>query len=154
MLRLPGELLNQMIAHALAMAPEEACGILTGFRSGPQRVVLRAIACRNVHEGCRIRRFLIDPEQQLAAQREARRQGLEIVGYYHSHLNGSAAMSEDDVRQAHPWVSNLILAFRGGAFLEARSWRVDPRGVCEEEPLDVSAVTNGPSPASLMPDGC
>lgn len=143
-----------MTAHALAAAPEEACGILVGLRRGTQREVLHAVPCRNVHEGSRHARFLIDPEQQLAVHREARFQGLEIVGYYHSHPEGSAAFSDEDRRQAHPWVSNLVLAFRGGVFLEARSWRVDPDGACEEEPLAIADVTSAAPPASSMADGC
>ncbi len=154
MLRIGRALLNQMIAHALAAAPEEACGILLGLRRGTQRDVLHAVPCRNVYEGSRHTRFLIDPEQQLAVQREAPFQGLEIIGYYHSHPEGSAAFSDEDRRQAHPWVSNLVLAFRGGVFVEARSWRVDPGGACEEEPLAIPDVTNAAPPASSTADGC
>ncbi|MGQ9917332.1 MAG: M67 family metallopeptidase [Bryobacteraceae bacterium] len=140
-LRIARPLFEEIAAHALAVTPEEACGILVGLRRGEQRQALRALACRNVHEGRRDARFLMDPEQHLAAQRDAREQGLEIVGYYHSHLNGSAALSEEDRRQAHPWVSNLILAFRGGVFQEARCWRVHPGGRCEEEPLEIAGAT-------------
>jgi proteasome lid subunit RPN8/RPN11 len=145
--------MDDLIAHALAVAPEEACGILVGRRRGVSSEVLCVVACRNVHEGSRRERFLLDPERQLAVQREAREQGLEILGYYHSHLNGSAAMSAEDLRQAHPWVSNVILAFRGGAFVEARSWRVNSRGGCEEEPLRITGVTAQPGSASSKPDG-
>lgn len=135
-----------MTAHAAAAAPEEACGILAGCRRPAVAVVLRAIPCRNAHEGDRRCRFLIDPEHHLAAQRDARQQGLEIVGFYHSHLNGSAALSEEDRRQAHPWVSYLVLAFCGGVFQEARCWRVQPGGRCEEEPLEIAGATGATGP--------
>ncbi len=154
MLRIGRAVLDELIAHALAAAPEEACGILVGLRRGTQREVLHAVPCRNVSEGSRLQRFLIDPEQQLAAQREARQRGFDIVGYYHSHHNGSAAFSDEDRRQAHPWVSNLVLAFRGGVFVEARSWRVNPDGGCEEESLETQGVTIAAPSASSMPDGC
>lgn len=151
-LRIREQAWRAMIGHARAAAPEEACGILAGRRSGSQREVLRAVPCRNVHAGDRRRHFLIDPEEQIAAQREAREGGLEILGFYHSHHTGSAAMSDEDCRQAHPHVSNLILAFRAGSFAEARSWRVRGGVAAEEEPLCIDGVTAPPGSASEKPD--
>jgi len=132
---------EELIEHARRAAPEEACGILAGRQTEEGREVARVYACRNAHPGDRRRRFLIDPEEQLAAQREAREAGLEIVGYYHSHHNGSAGMSEEDRRQAHPRVSHVILAFQEGVFVEARSWRMGEGGAAEEEPLCAPRVT-------------
>lgn len=125
-----------MVAHARTTAPEEACGILVGTQSGGRREVIRAVACRNAHAGDRRKRFLIDPGQHLAAQRQAREAGLEILGFYHSHHNGSAAMSDEDRQQAHPFASNVILAFRGGVFLDIRSWTISNSGEWAEERLD------------------
>lgn len=125
-----------MIEHARRAAPEEACGILVGTQAGGRRNVIRAVACRNAHAGDRRKHFLIDPGQHLAAQREAREAGLEILGFYHSHHNGSAAMSEEDRQQAHPFASNLILAFRGGVLLDVRSWTAGQGGQWVEERLD------------------
>lgn len=94
-------------------------------------MVARAEPCRNVHPGDRRRRFLIDPERQLAVQREARAQGLEIVGFYHSHPGGSAQPSEEDVRMAHPGMLMLIVALRHGLVAEARAWRFSGGGFSE-----------------------
>lgn len=141
-----------MVAHARTTAPEEACGILVGILAGGRREVIRAVACRNAHAGDRRKHFLIDPEQHLAAQREAREAGLEIVGFYHSHHNGSAAMSDEDRQQAHPFVSNVILAFRDGVLTEARPWRIDQDGMPAEEKLLIEPVTSGRPPASEKAD--
>lgn len=142
-----------MTGHARAAAPEEACGILVGRHSGAWREVLRAVPCRNVHPGDRRRRFLIDPEEQIAVQRETREAALEILGFYHSHHNGSAAMSDEDIRQAHPYVTNLILAFRAGGIVEVRSWRMGAGGAPVEEPVSVEGVTGPPGAASKEADG-
>lgn len=91
----------------------------------------RAAPCRNVHPGDRRRRFLIDPERQLAVQREARAQGLEIVGFYHSHLGGPARPSQEDVRLAHPGMLMLIVALRNSLVAEARAWRFSGAGFSE-----------------------
>ncbi len=153
MLSIRGDAWQAMIAHARASAPEEACGILVGRQCGARREVRLAVPCSNVHAGDRRKHFLIDPEQQIAVQREAREADLEILGFYHSHHNGSAAMSEEDLRQAHPYVSNLILAFRAGEFVEARAWRIGADGEPAEEPAAVEAVTGPPGAASKNADG-
>lgn len=144
---------HAMIEHARRAAPEEACGILVGKLTGGRREVVRAVACRNAHPGDRRKRFLIDPEQHLAAQREARETGLEILGFYHSHHTGSAAMSEEDLAQAHPFVSHFILAFRGGALVQARCWRIGADGGAAEEEIVIGSVTGGPQAASKTIDG-
>jgi proteasome lid subunit RPN8/RPN11 len=142
-----------MVEHARGAAPEEACGILVGTRTGGRREVTLAIPCSNVHPGDRRKRFLVDPEQHLAAQRGAREAGLEILGFYHSHHNGSAAMSEEDLAQAHPFVSHFILAFRGGALVQARCWRIGAEGGAAEEEIVIGSVTGGPRAASNTSDG-
>ncbi len=148
MLRVRGKAWKAVITHARAAAPEEACGILVGRQSGARREVRLAAPCRNVHPGDRRKHFLIDPEEQIAVQREAREAGLEILGFYHSHHNGGAAMSEEDRRQAHPHVSNLILAFRAGSFAEARSWRMSNDGEASEEAVLVEGVAGLPDIAA------
>jgi proteasome lid subunit RPN8/RPN11 len=42
------------------------------------------------------RRFEIDPQALVDAQRAARAGGPEVIGYYHSHPTGSAAPSATD----------------------------------------------------------
>ncbi len=141
-----------VLAHAARAAPEEACGVLAGRSRGEQREVVRAFPCRNAHKGDRRRHFLLDPQDQIEAQRQARAAGLEILGFYHSHHNGSAALSDEDLRQAHPRVSNLILAFRDGVFVEARSWVVDSQQRPSEEPVALGDVTPAGGTASATAD--
>lgn len=134
------EILAAIARQAEAAYPEECCGILVGrFQQGEgggragARVV-RAVAADNVHADRR-RRFAIAPEVLLREQKAARAEGLELVGYYHSHPDHSAEPSDADRRDAWPGVSYLIVAVAGGAAGEARSWRLDPRTgeVGEEE---------------------
>jgi proteasome lid subunit RPN8/RPN11 len=122
---------RRIAAHAARTSPEEACGILVGRREGEAGAVLHAEPCRNIHEGDRRRRFLIDPERQLAVQREARQQGLEIVGFYHSHPEGAALPSAEDARMAHPGMLMLIVALRAGRVTQARAWRFAGGGWAE-----------------------
>lgn len=118
-------------ADARRAAPEEACGILVGRRGRGGTLVVRAEPCANVHPGDRTRHFLIDPEKQLAVQRQARREGLEIVGFYHTHPGGGARPSAEDAALAHPGMVMLIAALEGPAVAEARAWRFAERGFVE-----------------------
>ena len=45
------------------------------------------------------RRFLIDPADHFVARRAAREGGLEVVGFYHSHLHSPAEPSARDVAE-------------------------------------------------------
>lgn len=83
------------MAHARAAAPDECCGILVGRGD---RVDL-AVAARNIAER-RATRFLIDPADHLAALRDARSRGLDVVGFYHSHPRSGAAPSPTDRAEA------------------------------------------------------
>jgi hypothetical protein len=78
-LRLPGRVLDEVVAHARAEAPRECCGLLIG-RAGE---IERAFPARNARRGTT--RYLIDPRDHFAAIKAAREAGAGVVGYYHSH---------------------------------------------------------------------
>lgn len=84
-----------IVAHARAAAPQECCGILVG--KGDR--VEQAVAARNIASQP-LTRFLIEPRDHLAALRESRRRGLDVVGFYHSHPRSGALPSETDLAEA------------------------------------------------------
>ena len=45
-------------------------------------------------------RYLLDPRDHIAARREARRRGLTVVGFYHSHPASPAWPSPTDIAEA------------------------------------------------------
>jgi proteasome lid subunit RPN8/RPN11 len=71
--------------------PQECCGLLLGQGARIERVVPAA----NVHPDP-LRHFEIDPAALIAAHRDARGGGLQVLGYYHSHPNGRAEPSATD----------------------------------------------------------
>jgi proteasome lid subunit RPN8/RPN11 len=133
-----------ILEHARAAYPEECCGILLGSpgpEAPPPRSVHVAVPCRNAHPGDRRRRFLIDYRDQLAAQKRARAEGLEILGFFHSHANGPAYFSATDLAEALPRYSNLVVSYLNGRFQGAASFRVDAaRTQAELEPLEYPAL--------------
>lgn len=121
--------------HAASTYPEECCGFLLGVADadGGEVHVHRVLPARNEHPDRRDCRYLIAPETVLAARREARSLGLEVVGYYHSHTDGSAEPSAHDLRDAWPATSYLIVPVEDGVAGTPRSWRLDPRSLQEAD---------------------
>jgi proteasome lid subunit RPN8/RPN11 len=134
--------------HAQLAYPEECCGVLMGrpLRGRAGVFVERVLSVPNARDDDRRRRFLIEPETVLAAQREARRAGLDIVGYYQSHPDHAARPSELDREHAWPGLSYLIVAVERGEVAETRSWRLAEDGAgFVEEALDHRAPVTAAS---------
>lgn len=129
-----GEELECVGRHATGAYPEECCGILVGRSEGGVTLIGRVIAAMNEVADRRTDRYAIRPEDLLAAQKAARAEGLEIVGYYHSHPEHPARPSRFDLETAWPAVSYLIVSVEGGRVAETRSWRLaeDGREFLEE----------------------
>jgi proteasome lid subunit RPN8/RPN11 len=120
--------------HGEASYPEECCGFLIGRAEGNSTSVERLLAVDNERQDSRHNRFLIHPETVLAAHKEARAAGFDVVGYYHSHPDHPAKPSELDREHAWPGLSYVIVSVQGGKVAEARSWRLtDDRERFEEE---------------------
>jgi proteasome lid subunit RPN8/RPN11 len=91
---LPSRVLDEILAHARAAAPDECCGLLVG-RDGR---IHRSSRARNLDSSPH--RYLIDPSDHFAAMRAARDEGLLVIGAYHSHPDGPAVPSPTDVSEA------------------------------------------------------
>jgi proteasome lid subunit RPN8/RPN11 len=145
--------------HASTSYPEECCGVLIGHAGSLETatIVERILSVGNEREDSRHNRYVISPETILAAQKEARALGLDIVGYYHSHPDHPARPSEFDRDHAWPGLSYLIVAVDKGRVVDARSWRLtDDRESFDEEKIDQvvgrpvgPAGTGSPGPAGL-----
>jgi proteasome lid subunit RPN8/RPN11 len=124
--------------HGEEAYPEESCGVFTGrFRDGGSAAV-SAIRCDNLRRDSPRNRYTIDPKELIRIQQEIRTQGLEIVGFYHSHPDHPALWSSTDLAEAH-WVgcSYVITQVVAGAAAETRSFRLegswDEKRFVEEE---------------------
>lgn len=98
--------------HGARAYPNECCGALLGVVSEDSRnkEVRALLALDNRREGEAARtRFLITPEDFRWAEKQAGSQGLEIVGFYHSHPDHPARPSEFDLEHALPWYSYIVV---------------------------------------------
>ncbi len=125
--------------------PNECCGALlgVGVDSGAKQVrALLALDNRREGEAARTR-FLITGEDMLWAMKQARAQGLDILGFYHSHPDHLARPSEFDREHAWPGYSYIIVAVAGGEPQEATSWVLaDDRSRFLPEPMQSPTASN------------
>ena len=117
-------------AHGRNAFPHECCGALLGA----DEVVHEAFALPNTTEEGPRRRFLVRPEDYLAAEKRARDTGLELLGFYHSHPDHPARPSQYDLDHAWPSLSYVIVSVMNGQDMELTSWRLqDDRAAFDEE---------------------
>jgi len=115
-----------MLRHACACYPRECCGILLGeVACDGARTVTTAIPCTNAYTGDQSDRFELDTRDQFEAQRLARAQNLEVLGFFHSHPDCDAYFSATDLANSWPWYSNIVISVRRGVFDHARAFRAD-----------------------------
>jgi len=88
------EHISQMVGHARAEAPLEACGVL----AGKEGVVERVYPAINMEKS--LVRYTMDPQQQFRIFMEIEERGWELLGIYHSHPGGAAYPSERDIELA------------------------------------------------------
>ncbi|MBI3961876.1 MAG: M67 family metallopeptidase [Deinococcus sp.] len=120
MLRLPKNLLDQMLRHLQAEAPQEACGLL----SGRDRQPVRLYQIRNVASTPQVR-YDMDPQELLSAFLDMDARGEELVAVYHSHPASPAYPSATDQRLAScPQAVYLIVSLAGPS-PEVRGFRLD-----------------------------
>ena len=104
-IRLSESLAGEIRHHGEAAYPAECCGVLAGrIGAGGSKEVVRLEPAVN--------RRTDDPHRYLIAPEDLRRlevrlgaEGLDIVGYYHSHPDHPAAPSAFDAD--HAWPSSL-----------------------------------------------
>ena len=136
---------DAVATHARKGAPAEVCGVLGGSRgqssesdgdAQPDRVT-DVYRTENVAESPRTR-YRIDPERQLAVLERIDAEGLDVVGFYHSHPTGPAEPSETDTARA-TWrgYAYVIWTPTADPALGAWRWRGSSTGF-EQESLRVA----------------
>ena len=140
--------ISEVRVQLLRAYPEEGCGVMLGSERDGIREITRIVGFDNQREDSRHNRYVISPEQFLVAEREGREQGLDVLGFFHSHPDHPARPSAFDLEHAWPYYSYLIVSVLEGHIDEITSWRLaDDRSRFEPESLELSGGTPGASPA-------
>ena len=127
-------LLEDIKRHAEREYPSECCGLLIGRieDDGRTRAVVETYPVANSwEEGDTLhRRMLIRPQDYMNAERHFAKEGLGVVGNYHSHPDHPAVPSEFDLKNLAPWptMSYVVVSVRGGRAVELRSWELEADG--------------------------
>jgi len=79
------------------------------------------------------------PGLTTASIKDAESRGLEIIGFAHSHPDHPPIPSRFDADHGWSFYSYVVASVQKGTLREARSWRLDERGVFQEEPLTETA---------------
>ena len=87
--------------HGEETYPHECCGVLLGHMDGDQRIVTSIARCGNTRDDSPHNRYHIDPRELVEIQRESRKRGEDIIGFYHSHPDHPARWSQTDLAEAH-----------------------------------------------------
>ena len=121
------EILDEIRRHGEETYPEECCGFLLGRATGDENEIVSARRATNRNGDRRHDRFVIGPEDYLAADRAARERGLDIVGMYHSHPDHPARPSSTDLAQAtFPGYTYVIVAVQSGRATDLTAWSLSP----------------------------
>ena len=135
-------LLDEIREYGRASYPHECCGLLLGNSNHTTKAATALRPVLNRRQDTPQNRYLIAPEDWLAAERETRKLGLDIIGVYHSHPDHPARPSEFDREHAFPFYSYIIVSVASGEAAELTSWTLrDDRS--EFDPEELLSIVEG-----------
>ncbi len=129
--------LKQIYAHAKEAYPYECLGFLVGtFEAGG--LVRRVVRGTNLNVD-REDRFEMDPKEFVRAEKEADDEGLNVVGFYHSHPDWPAIPSQTDIVWAWEGSYYLIVSVHEGRPFNTGIWSLEAEGLKRfiQEPLEI-----------------
>lgn len=139
-LKISEELAGKIRAHGVQTYPHECCGAILGRESEGAREVLGLMPLANRREDSPRNRFEVTADDVRLAEKSARDQKLELIGWYHSHPDAPARPSEFDREHAWPWYSYIIVSVQSGQPRDMNSWRLrDDRSAYDSEAIESTA---------------
>ena len=118
--------LDEIRRHGESDYPHECCGLLIGsFGENGGKLADEILPISNAREeSAKRNRFLITPEDLLRGEKHARKQGRDVVGFYHSHPDHPAVPSQFDLDHAWPVYSYIIVSVLEGAACDLLSYEL------------------------------
>lgn len=138
MIELNQKVIKSITAHAERDYPHECGGMLIGTFNDGKKTVVETFPLENAREEeARHNRVLILPKDVMRAERYARENKLDVVGYYHSHPEDFGVPSQYDLDHALPVWSYVIASVLQGKIADIRSWEMEnDRSKFNEEILE------------------
>lgn len=131
-LKLTRDVYEQLIKSAENEFPLEACGLLAGKNAQVESFY----PVTNAEKSST--RYFMEPGEQFQAYKQLRREGLEVVGIWHSHPFTPPRLSEEDYRMAYmPGVIYVILSLAPGFERQLRAFKRMQEGNFEEQEIEI-----------------
>jgi len=116
------EVYRKIREHAEEAYPQECCGLLFCRTEGDGKLMIEeSIRAENVSDR-KETHYGIDPLTIFRHEMEQGKRGYVLQGFYHSHPDGQAVPSEEDVRMMLPELYYLILSVTDGKLCGIRAW--------------------------------
>jgi proteasome lid subunit RPN8/RPN11 len=122
-IELPRAMFDEMVAHARAGLPNEACGVIAGEDGRPVRVYPMS----NAERSPVVYRF--DEREQLEVFTEVEEKGWDLLAFFHSHTHTEAYPSPTDRAHASwkdPVTGREAPAYPGTKYLILSLMRPEP----------------------------
>lgn len=129
MIRLPNDLVEEMLAHARAEYPNEACGLIASEDGEPVHLFTMTNADASPVS------YRLEANEQLKAFNEIDEKGWELHSIFHSHTHSEAYPSPTDLRHAenYPDPYYVIVSLSDRENPDVRAFRIEDGAVSEQE---------------------
>lgn len=121
--KISSSLQQQIFEQMEATFPDEGGGFLLGLIDGEDTIIQDVIQVENVFETEeQYHRYAMTPQNWTNMEDEAEEQGLQLIGYYHSHPDHPAIPSEFDRDHALPNFIYIITSVLDGKSAKQLAW--------------------------------
>jgi len=123
---IPAAVRDEIVAHARAGLPNEACGILAGVDGRVERFFPAQPDEPSPYY------YRIESRDQIRIMNEIDAAGLDLLGIYHSHTSSPAYPSRTDAEQAFWPDAVYVIVSLAGPDPDVRGYRMHDMTVTEE----------------------
>ena len=123
---IPAAVRDEIIAHARAGLPNEACGILAGRDGRVERFFPAESDEPSPYY------YRIEARDQIRIMNAIEDAGLDMLGIYHSHTSSPAYPSRTDAEQAFWPDAVYVIVSLAGADPDVRGYRIHDMAITEE----------------------
>jgi proteasome lid subunit RPN8/RPN11 len=124
---IPAAVRDEIVAHARAGLPNEACGILAGLDGRVERFFPAESDEPSPYY------YRIESRDQIRIINAIDDAGLDLIGIYHSHTSSPAFPSRTDAEQAFWPDAVYVIVSLADAEADVRGYRIRDMEVAEEE---------------------
>ena len=136
MIEISDEFVLEMIEHSRLENPNECCGILAGTGGKVTKLYRIQNSTPSPY------RYVMDPNEQLKAMKDADERSLDLMAFYHSHTHSPAYPSDTDVRMATEsgWVDfcYVLVSLEDSSKPDVRFFDISADGNVNEEEVKIT----------------